>query len=401
MIQYITTSKDVENRTRITQLVQVASQQLGIHSKYNAIMGSIGMSMTDVLIVGAGPAGLMASLYLSERGIAHRIVDISGTRTLTGRADGFYVRTIEIWESFNIAHLVHRYGVPFGDFAVWAQQDERGISRHHTSRIDGEQDSQLKIGAIHQGYIEATLHDAALSRGGPRVERGTKPIALKVDCESERPVTIRLQHIHKSELPKPRGGAHTLQRDGTHRPERGFVDCYGTDRSEIVPRVDGPEGSEELVQAKYVIGTDGAHSWVRHQLAGVSMDGDSTTAVWVVIDMIPIANWPDIRIACNILSHHGSCIAIPREHNLVRLYIQFPADYSSENSRDRTDGETVCRDIMDNARKIFAPYSMDYSYCDWWTLYRVGQRVATSNSHLNRVFLAGHAVHSDSTLPNA
>ena len=364
-------------------------------------MGSTGMSTTDVLIIGAGPAGLMASLYLSEHGIAHRIVDVSGTRTLTGRADGFHVRTIEIWDSFNIAHLMHRYGVPFGDFAVWTQQDDKGISRHHTSRIGGEQDSQLKIGAIHQGYIEAALHDAALSRGGPRVERGTKPVALEVDDESEYPVKVRLQHIHKSELPKPQRGAHTLQKDGTHKPERGFIDCYGTDPEEIIPRVDGPEGGEEFVQAKYVIGTDGAHSWVRHQLPGISMEGDSTMAVWGVIDIIPITNWPDIRRACNVLSHHGGCIAIPREHNLVRLYIQFPSDYNADNSRDMTDGEAVCREIMDNARKIFAPYTMEYSYCDWWTLYRVGQRVATTNTHLNRVFLAGDAVHSESVIPSA
>lgn len=237
----------------------------------------------------------MASLYLSEHGISHRIVDISGTRTLTGRADGFHVRTMEIWESFNIAHLVNRFGVPFGDFGVWTQEDDKGISRHHISRMGGEDDSHLSIGAMHQGYIEAALHDAALSRGGPRVERGTSPISLDVDEKSEYPVKVRLRHSLKSELPQRRGGSYTLQKDGTHKPERGFIDCYGTDPDEIIPRVDGQEGREELVHAKYVIGTDGAHSWVRHQFPGISMVGDSTNAVWGVIDIIPITDWPDIR----------------------------------------------------------------------------------------------------------
>ncbi|KAI5359264.1 putative FAD-binding domain, phenol hydroxylase dimerization domain, Thioredoxin-like superfamily [Septoria linicola] len=360
-------------------------------------MGSMDTSSTtDVLIVGAGPAGLMASMYLSEHDVPHRIVDISGTRTLNGRSDGFHVRTIEIWDSFGISDRLHKYGVPYGDWGVWTQEDDRGISRHHISDIAGERDSRLSIGAIHQGYIEAALNDAAIARGGPRVERGTTPVALEVGTQSEYPVKIRLRRGLKSELPQPRAAAHTLQKDGTHKPERGFIDCFGTDPTEIVPRVDGVEGREEIVRAKYVIGADGAHSWVRHQLPGVTMKGDSTTAVWGVIDIIPITDWPDIRRACNVVSRNGSCVAIPREHNLVRLYVQFPDDYSAENSHSRTDGEVVCRDIMEVARKIFAPYTMDYVYCDWWTLYRVGQRVATKNSHLDRVFLAGDAVHTHS-----
>lgn len=65
-------------------------------------------SHVDVLIVGAGPAGMMASMYFSELGISHRIIDQRGTRTLNGRADGFHVPTVEIWESFGIHDTVGR-----------------------------------------------------------------------------------------------------------------------------------------------------------------------------------------------------------------------------------------------------------------------------------------------------
>ncbi|KAF2214061.1 hypothetical protein CERZMDRAFT_111010 [Cercospora zeae-maydis SCOH1-5] len=256
--------------------------------------------------------------------------------------------------------------------------------------------SHLTVGAIHQGFIEAALLEGIRSRQGPRVQRGTQPVAMELDEHHEYPVKVRLRHSFKSELLHPRASAYTLQKDGTHKHERGSIDGYGTDPEEIVPRVDGIEGSEEIIRAKYLIGTDGAHSWVRRQLPGVTMEGDSTNAVWGVIDVVPLTDWPDVRRACNIMTERGACIVIPRENNMIRLYIQFPDDYNAENSHSRTDGEVVCRDIMDTARKIFAPYTMDYKYCDWWTLYRVGQRVATTNSHMNRIFIGGDAVHTHS-----
>lgn len=61
----------------------------------------------DVLIVGAGPAGMIASMNLSEHGISHRIIDRRDTRTLNGRADGFISRTVQIWDSVDIAHKIH------------------------------------------------------------------------------------------------------------------------------------------------------------------------------------------------------------------------------------------------------------------------------------------------------
>jgi phenol 2-monooxygenase len=69
-------------------------------------------------------------------------------------------------------------------------------------------------------------------------------------------------------------------------------------------------GNLEVVRAKYVVGCDGAHSWVRSQL-GYTMEGDHSSkqytirtcqtlivpidAVWGVIDTVPTTDFPDIR----------------------------------------------------------------------------------------------------------
>jgi phenol 2-monooxygenase len=45
-------------------------------------------SKVDVLIVGAGPAGLMMATWLAKCGVAARIVDKRGTKIFNGQADG-------------------------------------------------------------------------------------------------------------------------------------------------------------------------------------------------------------------------------------------------------------------------------------------------------------------------
>lgn len=63
-------------------------------------------SITDVLIIGAGPAGLMLANWLSKTGISTRIIDRRPTKITVGHADGFQCRTVEVFQSFGIAHRV-------------------------------------------------------------------------------------------------------------------------------------------------------------------------------------------------------------------------------------------------------------------------------------------------------
>lgn len=52
--------------------------------------------------------------------------------------------------------------------------------------------------------------------------------------------------------------------------------------------------------------------------------------------------------------------------------------------------------ILKCAQRTLAPYKLDYKYCDWWTAYRIGQRVGSKFSMDERIFLAGDAVHTHS-----
>jgi 2-polyprenyl-6-methoxyphenol hydroxylase-like FAD-dependent oxidoreductase len=63
-------------------------------------------SKCDVLIVGAGPAGLMMATWMARCGINARIVDKRGTKIYAGQADGLQIRSLEIFDSFGFADRV-------------------------------------------------------------------------------------------------------------------------------------------------------------------------------------------------------------------------------------------------------------------------------------------------------
>ena len=144
-----------------------------------------------------------------------------------------------------------------------------------------------------------------------------------------------------------------------------------------------------------MVGADGAHSWTRGQL-GLKLEGDSTDYIWGVLDMVPITDFPDIRMRCAIHSANaGSVMVIPRENKLVRLYIQLTTTERVGEKAAKADRSRIKpQHILEAAQRIFAPYKITYQKLDWWTAYQIGQRVGTSFSAHERVFLAGDAVHT-------
>ena len=64
----------------------------------------------DVLIIGAGPAGLMAANALSSFGINVRIIDQRPTSIVAGQADGIQPRTIEVLQSYGLASRLLKEG---------------------------------------------------------------------------------------------------------------------------------------------------------------------------------------------------------------------------------------------------------------------------------------------------
>lgn len=86
-------------------------------------------------------------------------------------------------------------------------------------------------------------------------------------------------------------------------------------------------------------------------------------------------------------------MTVPRENGLVRLYIQLK-EVNENQSVDRAS--VTPDDLLRTAQRIITPYNLEYRYCDWWSLYQIGQRVAPKFEIGRRIFLAGDAVHNHS-----
>jgi len=65
-------------------------------------------SKIDVLIIGAGPAGLFAAHGLAQAGVAVRIIDQLPEGVLAGQADGVSPRTIEVLQNYGLAERLAR-----------------------------------------------------------------------------------------------------------------------------------------------------------------------------------------------------------------------------------------------------------------------------------------------------
>lgn len=119
------------------------------------------------------------------------------------------------------------------------------------------------------------------------------------------------------------------------------------------------------------------------------MVGDSTDAVWGVMDVYPRTDFPDIRKKAILQSQWGTLMIIPREGgSLARFYIELPA---GTKARDVT-----LDDLCSVSRKIFHPYKLEIRGFFWWSAYSIGQRLADNFSKHNRVFLTGDACHTHS-----
>ncbi|QRV88565.1 phenol 2-monooxygenase [Ceratobasidium sp. AG-Ba] len=400
-------------------------------------------SQVDVLIIGAGPAGLMCAHGLAKAGVNVRIIDKRPSKVAAGQADGIQPRTLEGNSSgtfvivtaasshestLSTTPSINSYGLAERLFKEGNQMhmaafynptpDGSGITRSDrlpdvtapTARYPFEV-------TLHQGAIENIFRDAMRALGnGPtangacprefehrakaepqfsypprsiEVEQPIVPTSISLSTDAAElasrdsyPVTVHLKRLSEAEaarLARPVAGAPANSNE---------VVADGSS-------VEVEEDREEIVRAKYVVGCDGAHSWTRSQM-GWKMEGEHTDFVWGVVDTIPDTDFPDIRNRTAIHSDNGSCMIIPREGDLVRLYVQLAEiELGGTGRMDRS--KMTPEKIMEVARRSFKPFKLEFPQkLDWWTIYIIGQRVASNFSAQERVFIAGDACHTHS-----
>src|SRR2546427_4383617 len=75
---------------------------------------------TDVLIIGAGPTGLVLALWLTRLGVRVRIIDKAAEPGTTSRAVAVQARTLEFYRQIGLAESVIEAGVKVAAVNLWA-----------------------------------------------------------------------------------------------------------------------------------------------------------------------------------------------------------------------------------------------------------------------------------------
>ncbi|KAM0755127.1 phenol hydroxylase from Trichosporon Cutaneum [Meredithblackwellia eburnea MCA 4105] len=353
-------------------------------------------SKVDVLVIGAGPAGVMAMDVLSrfaDRGLTVRVIDKRSAQLDNGQADGLNCRSLEIFEALGFIESIEKEGSRMSEINFWNPCPETG-NLTRTGKIPDTIPglSRFQQTILHQGRVEAHLIEDAFkhSKGTYVVERGVVPESLTVDESlisdpSAHAVKVVLRHLAEDE-------ANPESLTSTKGVKSGLFRSSLVSAEEEEGLYKRKEKAEKLetVSARYVIGCDGAHSWTRRTL-GIKMIGEQTDYIWGVLDLEPLTNFPDIRSRCAIHSaNSGSVMVIPQERDLVRLYIQLPVKVKPGEYLDRT--KVTPESIMDSARKIMYPYTLESDRIEWFTGYHIGQRLTESfGGFENRVLLAPKA----------
>lgn len=119
-------------------------------------------------------------------------------------------------------------------------------------------------------YVRARKH--------VEVKREAIPTSLEIDYmtvddHDAYPIRVNLKNV-QSEPDTMFSGVNT--------PNSEFSEAQSDDS--------GYAGMETTVEAKYILGCDGAHSWLRKQL-GLKLEGESYEDSWGVMDIIPLTDF--------------------------------------------------------------------------------------------------------------
>ncbi|KAJ7650355.1 FAD binding domain-containing protein, partial [Roridomyces roridus] len=325
-----------------------------------------------------GPGGTFLAQALAKLGISVHIVDRSFTDEKYGNADGLMSRTLEIWQSYGLLEKIAAQACPV-HVMVGYEQCEQGISRSvPCTNVVVPARYQYDFGVAPE-IIEAVLRKALEETGNsvaPRlspshIDRdsgvdeytkvGSVSLILLFSC-----FQVVLQRLPKS------------------------VQANGHD-------ADPPNQSHfQTVAAKFVVGADGAHSWVRRNLK-IPMEGDQTTKFGIV-DVTVETNFPDWRTKCIIQAPTGAAIIIPREDDKIRIYVQFdPSEASRDmNGRLSIQPDVACNMVLERAKVGLRPYEIEYTKVFWSTVFTVSQMVAAKYSVDRKIFILGDACHTHS-----
>ena len=300
-----------------------------------------------VLVVGAGPAGLVLALELARRNIAVRVIEIAPAPLLASKAKGLQPRTLEIFEDLGLIDPVQEDG---GEFHRWRSYDGAKL------------------------LWEKPIWEL-LGRG--------KPVATPA---RPYPATWMIPQWRTEDILRNALLDHGVE------VEFGTEFLWSEERSDGVTAAIRAGAGEEKIECRYLVGADGAHSAVRRAL-GIAYSGEtSADELYIVADVkagaLPSGYWMNWAPGGDQSRRLSLC---PLPHS---EYFQFVAPLPPDQPVPELSLETL--------QALFDERSgrSDILLSDprWIISHRPNARLADEMRD-GAVFLVGDAAHSPPTSP--
>jgi 2-polyprenyl-6-methoxyphenol hydroxylase-like FAD-dependent oxidoreductase len=231
----------------------------------------------DVLIVGAGPVGLLCAYLGQKCGLRTVIVDKTSAPLEVGRADALNARTLQLLEIVDLFAELYPLGKTCNTSSVWANG---GFVSRQSSWWDALEGCLHKhFLMIGQSYVE-TLLDEKLKELGAAVKRSTAIANLEIN-------------------------------------QKGCLTTLSTG---------------ERIQSTYVIGADGSNSFVREHFK-IPFEIKRPQMVWAVLDGVIDTDFIKVPEIIVFQAESSDVAWIPREGQIDRFYVRMDTkDFTLEEA---------------------------------------------------------------------
>ncbi|WP_051580839.1 FAD-dependent monooxygenase [Pseudonocardia acaciae] len=278
----------------------------------------------DVIVVGAGPAGLLLAGDLAEAGVAVTVLERRDAQANLTRAFAVHARTLEELDARGVADELLATGQRVGELRLFGRV-KVGLSGLP---------SRFPFLLVTPQYETERVLLGRAERAGARIERGVEVTALRQDATGVE------------------------------------VDVRGPDRAESTRR------------AKYLVGSDGVHSTVRHAL-GEPFPGHSAVRSVMLADVRLSQAPPDVLTVDT--GSDGFAFIAPFGDGWYRVI-------AWDRRNQRPDHDPMDLDqVRDIVRRVLGT-DLGMHDARWMSRFHSDERQAP-HYRVGRVFLAGDAAH--------
>ena len=295
----------------------------------------------EVLVVGAGPVGLVAALFLQQYGVRVEIVDMHQRTTQHSYALAIHPRTLRILEEAGLADALINAGQKLTKVAYYEGLERRAEIDY--SRLASPHPYLL---VVRQSLLERTAEEA-LRRKNLKVRWGHRLQGLAVE-------------------------------DATVRTEVATLDQVATGYP--VARAEWLVVRSESIRPTYVIGADGYDSAVR-RMAGIEMADHRAAQVFSIYEIEATGELPaEARV---IFDADLTSVYWPLETGRCRWGFQIRDAAAHEASMERLEQLIAAR----------APWCTARPTQIYWSTLGLFESRLTQSFGKGGVWLAGDAAH--------